>query len=305
MSFPNTRLRKTRINQAARDQVAETRLSVVDLIMPIFVIDGKNKREPIPSMPGIFRFSLDNLLAEAGEIQRVGIPTVLLFGSRDKELVPKAVARLKEKLPKLTVITDVCLCAYTKSGHCHVGDNDQTNELLAEIAVSHAAAGADIVAPSAMMDGQVGAIRKALDRNGLKKTKIMAYSVKYASSFYGPFREAAGSAPKIGDRKSYQMDYRNSDEALREIELDIEEGADIVMVKPALAYLDVIRKVKDKFNFPLAGYNVSGEFAMLKAAAEKGWLDEDQAILETLTAIKRAGGDFIISYHAKAIAKIL
>jgi porphobilinogen synthase len=305
MSFPNTRLRKTRINQTVRDRVAETRLSVTDLIMPLFVVDGEDKKEPIASMPGIFRLSLDNLLAEAKVIQSLGIPAVLLFGSKDKELVPKAVRLLKGKLPNLTVITDVCLCAYTESGHCHVGDNDQTIELLAEIAVTHAKAGADIVAPSAMMDGQVGAIRKALNENGLKKTKIMAYSAKYASSFYGPFREVAGSAPKSGDRKSYQMDFRNSDEALREIELDIEEGADIVMVKPALAYLDVIRRVKDKFDIPLAAYNVSGEYAMLKAASEKGWLDEEQAILETLTAIKRAGGDFIISYHAKAIAGII
>lgn len=317
MSLPNIRLRKTRKNQRLRDLVAETRLTATSLVMPIFVVEGQDKKEPISSLPGIFRLSLDKLEAEAKEIKALGIPAVLLFGLpgkkdelgseafNDNGIVQQAARLLKAKLPALVVITDVCLCAYTSSGHCEVGDNDRTIDLLGKIAVTQAKAGADVVAPSAMMDGQVGAIRQALDENGLDKTEIMAYSAKYASSFYGPFRDAARSTPVSGDRKSYQMDYRNSNEALEEVEQDIIEQADIVMVKPALAYLDVIRRVKDKFDMPLAAYNVSGEYAMVKAAAQQGSLDEDQAVLEVLTAIKRAGADIIITYHAKDIAKKL
>jgi porphobilinogen synthase len=307
-----------------RELTAETRLSVGNLVMPYFVVEGKNKKNPVDSMPGVYQLSVDNLIKEAKEIKELGIPAILLFGIPRKKdalgseaynpkgIVPQAVRALKEKVPDLMVITDVCLCEYTSHGHCgkikvneFKIDNDATLKILAKVAVSQAQAGADMVAPSAMREGQVAAIREALDRNGFEDVAIMGYSAKYASAFYGPFREAAESAPKFGDRKSYQLDYRNSDEALREVEHDIEEGADIVMVKPALAYLDVIRRVKDHFNIPLAAYNVSGEYAMVKAAGENGWIDERKIILEILTAIKRAGADLIITYHAKEIAKTL
>ncbi|MGB9612876.1 MAG: porphobilinogen synthase [Candidatus Margulisiibacteriota bacterium] len=306
------RLRKT---QALRDLVSETNLSVKKLVMPYFVIEGKGQKKPVSSMPGVYQLSVDNLIKDAKEVVRLGIPAVLLFGilrRKDKKgsqsyhkdgIVQKAVRVLKKEVPELVVITDVCLCSYTIFGHCEVGSNDETLKILARVAVSHAEAGADVVAPSAMMDGQVKAIREALDQHGFSDTAIMSYSAKYASNFYGPFREAARSAPQFGDRKSYQMDYRNSDEALREVEADIEEGADIVMIKPALAYLDVIRRVKDRFHVPIAAYNVSGEYSLVKAAGKKGWIDESKAILEILTAIKRAGADIIITYHAKEIAK--
>lgn len=309
-------LRRLRKTQALRDMVSETNLSIRNLVMPCFVIEGKNQKRPIPSMPGIYQLSIDNLVLEAKELTRLGIPATLLFGIPDKKdqegsaayledgLIQRAVRRIKKEVPGIVVITDVCLCSYTTPGHCEVKDNDTTLKILTKIALSHAKAGADMVAPSAMMDGQVGVIRKSLDDNGFTDVGIMAYSAKYASSFYGPFREAASCTPKQGDRSSYQMDFRNSDEALREIEADIEEGADIVMVKPALAYLDIIRRVKEKFNIPLAAYNVSGEYSMVKAAAQNGWLDDKKTVLEILTAIKRAGADIIITYHAKEIAEV-
>ncbi len=317
-----SRLRSSRVNEKSRDLAAETRLSVKDFILPLFIIEGKDKKEPIKSMPGIYRFSIDNLVRQVKEAKSLGIEAVLLFGiaaSKDNlasaayaknGLIQKAIKAIKKELKGITVITDVCLCAYTKHGHCgivkaKVIDNDSTLRVLAKIALSHAEAGADFVAPSAMMDGQVKAIREALDKNGFRRVKILAYSAKYASNLYGPFREALDSKPQFGDRKTYQMDYRNSDEALREIEADIKEGADIVMVKPALAYLDIIRRAKDKFNIPLAAYNVSGEYALVKLAAKNGIAQERALIFEVLTAIKRAGADLIITYHAKEAAKWL
>jgi porphobilinogen synthase len=305
-----------------RELVRETRLSVKQLICPLFVRPGRGIREPIASMPGQFRLSLDQLPAEAEELLTLGISAVLLFGlpkrkdERGSEayaehgIVQEAVRLLKREAPELVVMTDVCLCAYTTHGHCGIvrdGQvlNDETLELLAETAVSHAAAGADVVAPSAMMDGQVQAIREALDEGGFSHTAIMSYAAKYASAFYGPFREAAESAPQFGDRASYQMDPANAREALREIELDITEGADLVMVKPALAYLDVIAEAHRRFEVPLAAYNVSGEYAMVKAAAERGWLDERRTVLETLAAIRRAGADLLITYFAKDVARWL
>jgi porphobilinogen synthase len=317
MSFPKARLRRLRQTENVRQLVKETKLSVDDLVMPYFVVEGKGKKNPIAQMPGIYQLSIDSLLKEIKGVHGLGIPAVLLFGvpaNKDNKgseaykktgVVEKAVRAIKKEIPAIVVITDVCLCGYTSSGHCWVGDNDNTLKLLAKIAVSQAKAGADMLAPSAMMDGQVKAIRDALDKNGYKNAPILAYSAKYASNFYGPFREAAESAPKFGDRKSYQMGFANVAEALREIELDISEGADMVMVKPALAYLDVIRKVKDRFNIPVAAYNVSGEYSMIKAAAREGWLEEKEIILEILTSIKRAGADIIITYHAKEVAKFL
>jgi porphobilinogen synthase len=324
------RPKRLRQNKNFRRLVRETRLSVDNLIMPFFVCPGKKIKKPIVSMPGVFQLSIDNLLKEAKSIRDLGIPAIILFGIPRKKdnlateayaeygIVQQAVRELKARLGHLLVITDVCLCEYTNHGHCGIIkksakkesfqfsiDNDVTLELLAKTALSHAQAGADMVAPSAMMDGQVRAIRKILDAGGFINTAIMAYSAKYSSSFYGPFRQAAESAPQFGDRKSYQLDMANVSEALKEAKLDIQEGADIVMVKPALAYLDVIAKVKEKFNVPLAAYNVSGEFSMVKAAAKLGWLEEEKVILEILTAIKRAGADIIISYHAKEVAKLL
>ncbi len=299
--------------------VRETTLAVSDFIYPIFVTHGRGVRAPVDPMPGINRLSLDYLLDEVEEVAGLGIPAVLLFGipaRKDAEgaeaydaggIVQEAIRVIKQAAPDLMVVTDVCLCEYTDHGHCgvlsggHV-DNDRTLELLARMAERQVEAGADVVGPSAMMDGQVGAIREALDGRGFVDTPIMSYSAKYASGFYGPFRDAAGSAPQLGDRSGYQMDPANAAEALREVQADIEEGADVVMVKPALAYLDVVRSVRDAFDHPVAAYNVSGEYAMVKAAAENEWIDGRRVTLEVLTAIKRAGADLIISYHAKEVA---
>jgi porphobilinogen synthase len=305
--------------------VREAHLAVDDLIYPLFVVFGQGKKNEISSMPGVFQLSVDAMLdAEIDEVVRLGIPAVLLFGipEHKDELgtsawdpegeVQRACRRIKERAPDLLVITDVCMCEYTSHGHCGViregtsdVDNDLTLELLAKEALSHAQAGADIVGPSDMMDGRVAAIRAALDEASLSGVPIMAYSAKYASSYFGPFREAAGSAPQFGDRRSYQMDPGNSEEALREVELDIAEGADIVMVKPALAYMDVIYRVKQEFGFPLVAYNVSGEYSMVKAAAERSWIDERRVVLETLLSMKRAGADMLITYHAKDVARWL
>lgn len=302
--------------------VRETTLAADDFIYPLFVTHGQHVRNEISSMPGNYQLSLDELRPELEELVELGIPGVLLFGlpaSKDPlgleayatdGIVQEAVRAVKRVAPQLMVVTDVCLCEYTSHGHCGVVvdgyvDNDQTLDLLARTACSHAEAGADVIAPSDMMDGRVGAIRSALDDNGFKTTPIMAYAAKYASAFYGPFREAAESAPQFGDRTTYQMDPSNVREALREIELDIQEGADIVMVKPALAYLDVIARARERFDLPIAAYNVSGEFSMVKAAARNGWIDERRVTLEILTGIKRAGADIIITYHAKEVAKWL
>ncbi|MDI3548204.1 MAG: porphobilinogen synthase [Halanaerobiales bacterium] len=312
------RPRRLRRTESIRRLVRETKLSLDDLIYPLFVVPGTGVKEEIPSMPGIHHFSLDLLMCEIEELVELGIGGIILFGlpeSKDEKgssawaedgIVQRACRRIKSEYPGLLVITDVCLCQYTSHGHCGVikdgyVQNDVSLEYLARVAVSHAQAGADMVAPSDMMDGRIKAIRRKLDETGFKEVSIMAYSAKYASSFYGPFRDAAHSAPQEGDRSTYQMDPANSNEALREIELDIKEGADIVMVKPALAYLDIIRRVKDNINFPLAAYNVSGEYAMVKAAAEKGWLKEKEVALEILTSIKRAGAEIIITYWAKDV----
>jgi porphobilinogen synthase len=320
--FPTTRMRRLRGSENLRALIRETTLSVDDLIYPLFVCPGTNVRREIPSMPGNYQFSVDQLLEECREVRDLGIPGVLLFGipehkdetgsaaCSDRGIVQRAVGALKERIPELLVITDVCLCEYTSHGHCGVikngrVDNDATLELLVEQSLSHARAGADLVAPSDMMDGRVGRIRQALDGEGFQDLPIMSYAAKYASAFYGPFREAAGSAPQFGDRRGYQMDPCNVEEALREVELDIGEGADIVMVKPALAYLDVIQRVKSAFSVPLAAYNVSGEFACIKAAAERGWLDEHRIMLEVLFSIKRAGADIILTYFAKQAARAL
>lgn len=316
------RPRRLRMNSILRDMIRETSLDVGDLIYPLFVVPGDNIKEEIDSMPGVYHFSIDLLIEEVKEVRDVGIPAILLFGVpsykdelgseaySEEGIVQKAVREIKEKVPEIVVITDVCMCGYTIHGHCGIVENgqvlnDKTVDYIAKIALSHVEAGADIVAPSDMMDGRVAAIRKLLDSKGFVNTPIMAYSAKYASSFYGPFREAANSFPQFGDRKSYQMDYGNSNEALREIALDIEEGADIVMVKPALSYLDIIRRVKDNFNIPIAAYNVSGEYSMVKAAAKMGWIDEKSVVLEILTSIKRAGADIVITYFAKDVAKWL
>lgn len=314
------RPRRLRISKAMRNLVRETKIDVDDLIYPLFVVEGENIKEEIPSLPDVYHFSVDMLEAEIKEIVELGIEHVIMFGIpsekdacgseafADNGIVQRAVRKIKEVAPEMNVITDVCMCQYTSHGHCGIltekgyVDNDQTLEYLAKIAVSHAKAGADMVAPSDMMDGRIGALRNALDENGFETVGIMAYSAKYASSFYGPFRDAANSAPSFGDRKTYQMDPANSTEALRECALDIEEGADIIMVKPALSYLDVIRRVKDNFDMPLCAYNVSGEYSMLKLAVKEGLLNED-AIMEAVTSIKRAGADMIITYFAKDIAK--
>jgi porphobilinogen synthase len=322
MPFPQTRLRRLRANHALRGLVRETRLAPADFVYPMFVAHGLDRREPIAAMPGVDRLSIAHAVAEAGEAAALGIPAVLLFGlpaAKDDEgsgawddegVVQLATRAIKEAHPDLLVITDLCLCEYTSHGHCGViragtVDNDATLELLARTAVSQARAGADLIAPSDMMDGRVGAIRAALDDDGLHETPIMAYSAKFASAFYGPFREAADSTPAFGDRRGYQMDPANGEEAVREARLDVEEGADIVMVKPALPYLDVIRRIKDDTAMPVAAYNVSGEYAMLKAAIAAGYLDERTAVLETLTSIRRAGADIVITYHAKEAAQWL
>jgi porphobilinogen synthase len=325
---PFARFRRLRRSAALRGLVRETRLSPANFVYPLFVVHGQDVREEIPSMPGQHHLSLDRLAAEAEELRALGVRAVLLFGLpavkdevaseayADEGIVQQAVRVLKSADAELVVITDVCLCEYASHGHCGVlsspkggvitdaeVDNDSSLDLLARTAVSHARAGADVVAPSDMMDGRVAAVRSALDEAGFAQTPIMAYSAKYASAFYGPFREAAESAPQFGDRRGYQMDPPNAREALREIEADIAEGADMVMVKPALPYLDVIARVRDAVDVPVAAYNVSGEYAMLMGAAERGWIDGDRAIDETLTAIRRAGADIVITYHAKQWAR--
>lgn len=322
MYFPTYRPRRLRRNEIVRSMVRETHLTANDFMYPLFVVPGVGVRNPVPSMPGVFQLSVDELVKEATEVRDQGIPSILLFGIPETKdemgsgayasegIVQQALHELKEKVKDLFLVTDVCMCEYTSHGHCGVVkegdvDNDATLELLARTAVSHARAGADMVAPSDMMDGRVAAIRESLDENGFSHVAIMAYAAKYASSFYGPFRDAAHSTPQFGDRRSYQMDPGNSKEAIREISLDIEEGADIIMVKPALAYLDVIRRVSVDFDLPLAAYNVSGEYSMIKAAAEKGWLDGQRVMMEVLTSIKRAGADIIITYFAKEAVKEL
>jgi porphobilinogen synthase len=320
MPFPATRLRRLRRTDTLRGLVRETELSPRHLIQPLFVVAGEDIREEVPSMPGIERFSISGLVEEAAAIAAAGIGTVLLFGAPaakdevgsgaydDEGIVQMAVRALKEALPDLTVITDVCLCEYTSHGHCGIVgpggevENDISVELLAKTAISHAEAGADAVAPSDMMDGRIGSIRFQLDEEGHPDTPIVAYSAKYASAFYGPFRDAAGSAPEFGDRRGYQMDPANAEEAVREALLDLEEGADMLMVKPATPYLDVVRRVKDETAAPVAAYHVSGEYSMLKAAAANGWLDERAAVVEALTSIRRAGADAIVTYYAKEAA---
>jgi len=320
--FPELRLRRLRRTGALRNMVRETRVDVKDLIYPLFVVEGSNLKQEVASMPGVFRYSPDLLPGEVEEIAGLGIPAVLLFGipehkdevgsgAYDPEgVVQQAIRTIKRAVAELVVLTDVCLCEYTDHGHCGVitggyVDNDRTLELLAQTAVSHAGAGADMVCPSDMMDGRVGAIREALDKDGFQHIPILSYAAKYASAFYGPFREAADSVPQFGDRRSYQMDPPNWREALREVEQDIAEGADIVMVKPALAYLDVVQRVRQAVSCPIAAYNVSGEYAMVKAAAQQGWIDEREIVTEILTAIKRAGADLIVTYHAKGAASWL
>ena len=316
------RLRRLRRSPSMRALVRETRLSPEMFVLPLFVCEGEDVRRDVPSMPGVCNLSVDETVKEAAAAQADGIKSVLLFGIPDDKddigshaydpeaPVQSAIRAIKRELPDLLVITDVCLCEYTDHGHCGIvidGEivNDPTVDQLVRTAVSHAAAGADIVAPSDMMDGRVGAIRQALDERGFEHTAIMAYAAKYCSAFYGPFREAAGSAPAFGDRRSHQMDPANAAEALREVAQDIEEGADIIMVKPALTYLDVIARVREKFAYPTAAYHVSGEYAMLKAAARNGWIDEPRAMLETLTSIRRAGADIIITYYARDAARAL
>jgi porphobilinogen synthase len=327
MSFPITRMRRLRRNETLRRMVRETRVSVDDLIMPLFVREGSGVKNPIGSMPGQFQWSVDTLTEECRELEDLGIPAVILFGIPDRKdaegseahapdgVVCRAIESIKEECSSLVVITDVCLCEYTDHGHCGIVtnnrdgvpdvDNDATLDVLVEEALAHVRAGADMVAPSDMMDGRIAEIRDALDDNGFSDIPIMAYSAKFASAFYGPFRDAAESPPQFGDRTSYQMDPPNLDEAIREIALDIEEGADIVMVKPALPYLDVLRRAADEFDLPFAAYNVSGEYAMVKAAAANGWIDEKRVALETLTAIRRAGAKLILTYWAKDAAKWL
>ncbi|HZP38309.1 MAG TPA: porphobilinogen synthase [Methylomirabilota bacterium] len=322
MPFPLYRPRRLRESPLLRSMVRETALRVEDFVYPLFAVHGRGVREPIASMPGQYRLSVDEMLKECKDAASMGIPAVLLFGlPRDKDprgseayaddgIIQQAVRAVKDTIPDLLVITDVCLCEYTSHGHCGVVEdgrikNDPTLELIARTAISHAEAGADMVAPSDMMDGRVAAIREGLDEGGFTELPIMAYSAKYASAFYGPFREAADSTPQFGDRRSYQMDPANSLEAMREVALDVDEGADIVMVKPALPYLDVIARVKGEFGLPVAAYSVSGEYAMLKAAGQLGWLDEERAMLEALTGIRRAGADIVITYFAKEAARLL
>ena len=322
MSFPKIRLRRLRSSASIRRLVRETSLSVDDLLYPLFIREGENLKEPIKSMTGCFHFSPDTVATEAVEVAALGIPAVLLFGLPDKKdqtgsqawaengVIQRSIKEIKKAAPDLLVITDVCLCAYTSHGHCGAVkdgkiDNDATCELLAKVALSHAQAGADIVAPSDMMDGRVKYIREALEENNFHDVAIMSYAAKFASAFYGPFRDALDSAPAFGDRKTYQMDPANARQALAEIALDIEEGADIVMVKPALAYLDIIYRARQRFDCPIAAYNVSGEYMSLTSAADAGLLDKEQAMMEMLYSIKRAGADIIITYFAKDVAKLL
>ena len=319
---PFKRLRRLRMTDAFRSMVRETELSPRDFIYPLFVVPGKSFRKEVKSMPGVFQLSVDEAVKECGEVRALGIPAVILFGIPEQKdevgsgaydpdgIVQRAVRAIKKELPELVVITDVCLCEYTSHGHCGIvrGNdilNDESVELLVKESLTHAEAGADMVAPSDMFDGRIGAIRRALDERGFTNLPIMSYAAKYASGFYGPFRDAAESTPKFGDRRSHQMDPSNSNEALREVEQDIKEGADIVMVKPALSYLDIIRRVKDRFEMPVAAYNVSGEYAMIKAAGRNGWIDEPRVMMEVLTSIKRAGADIILTYFAKDAAKLL
>ncbi len=336
MNFPVYRPRRLRQSPAIRSLVRETEFTASHLVMPLFVRDGTKLRKPISSMPGQFQLSVDEAVKEARHALKLGVPAVILFGIPEKKdakasgaydpkgIVPRSIRVLKKELPELVVVADVCLCEYMSHGHCGVVrpasrkgargvpahrdaiiDNDASLELLAKAALAYAQAGADIVAPSDMMDGRVAAIRTALDKAGCANTPIMSYAAKFASAFYGPFREAAESPPQFGDRKTYQMDYANAEEALREVALDIQEGADIVMVKPALAYLDLVRRVKERFGYPVAVYNVSGEYAMIKAAAKNGWLDEKQVVLEVMTAFRRAGADIILTYWAQDLARWL
>jgi porphobilinogen synthase len=322
MSFPTQRPRRLRRNEALRTLVRETHLSTSRFLYPLFVTPGQKVRQEVSSMPGIFQQSVDQIVEECREVEQLGIPGILLFGLPETKdptgasslqkngVVQRAIEAIRKAKLNLLVTTDVCLCEYTDHGHCGVVENgevanDATLEILAEQALSHARAGADIVAPSDMMDGRVGAIRELLDENNFENISILAYAAKYCSGFYGPFREAAQSAPQFGDRRSYQMDPANAREARKEVELDLEEGADIVMVKPALAYLDIIRRVRDEFDVPVAAYNVSGEYSMVKAAATNGWIDEQRVVLEILTGIARAGADIILTYHAKDAARWL
>ncbi len=322
MLFPDYRPRRLRHSEALRRMIRETSLSVNDLILPLFAIGGKDTRNPISSMPGHFQLSVDNLLKTAKEAYDLGIPAIVLFGVPHKKdslgtqayaqdgIVQKATRAVKDKFPELVVITDVCLCQYTDHGHCGVVegdtiDNDASLDLIARTALSHAKAGADMVAPSDMMDGRVGEIREILDENNFSRIPIMSYAAKYCSAYYGPFRSAADSAPKFGDRRTYQMDPANALEAIREVTMDIEEGADIIMVKPALAYLDIICRVREEIDLPVAAYNVSGEFSMIKAAEKMGWIDGSKVMMETLTAIKRAGADMILTYFAIEAAQAL
>ena len=322
MLFPDYRPRRMRQSEALRKMVRETALAVDDLILPLFAVDGKGVKNPIAAMPGNYQLSVDNLVKEARKACDLGIPAIILFGIPAKKdplgtqayakngIVQRAVKAIKDKLPELVVITDVCLCEYTDHGHCgfvdgHTVDNDATLDLLARAALSHAEAGADMVAPSDMMDGRVAEIRAILDENDFARVPIMSYAAKYCSAYYGPFREAAQSAPKFGDRRSYQMDPANAREAIREATMDVEEGADIIMVKPALAYLDIICRIRDEVDLPVAAYNVSGEFSMIKAAEKMGWIDGQKVMMETLTAIKRAGADMILTYFAQDAAALL
>jgi porphobilinogen synthase len=322
MSFPTHRGRRLRRNEALRGLVRETRLSAAGLIYPMFVCPGQKVRQEVSSMPGVFQQSADQIVEECREIESLGIPGVILFGLPEKKdargtsstaadgVVQRAIEAIRKAKLKLLVITDVCLCEYTDHGHCGVIEdgevsNDATLDILAKQAVSHARAGADIVAPSDMMDGRVGVIREALDEHKFENISILAYAAKYSSGFYGPFREAAQSTPQFGDRRGYQMDPANAREALREVEMDLDEGADMVMVKPALPYLDIIRRVRDEFDVPVAAYNVSGEYSMVKAAVQKGWLDEQRVVMEILTSIQRAGAEIILTYHAKDAARWL
>lgn len=322
MAFPVHRPRRLRRNENYRRMIRETHLRVDDLIMPLFIAPGTNVKHPIKSMPDIFQLSVDQAVEECKIVRDLGIPAVILFGIpatkdavgteaySESGVIQRALQAIKREVQELTLITDVCLCEYTDHGHCGViaegdVDNDATVELLVKEALSHARAGADMIAPSDMMDGRIGAIRKNLDAHHFEWLPLMAYSAKFASGFYGPFREAAESTPQFGDRRSYQMDPANSDEAIREVALDVGEGADIVMVKPALPYLDLIRRIKERFDMPVAAYQVSGEYSMLKAAAANGWLEEERVMLETLTSIKRAGADIILTYFAKAVASML
>ncbi|OGP98115.1 MAG: delta-aminolevulinic acid dehydratase [Deltaproteobacteria bacterium RBG_19FT_COMBO_52_11] len=322
MQFPVYRPRRLRKNETLRRMIRETKLSVDDFIFPLFVTHGRGIRNEISSMPGIAQLSVDLAVKEAEEVYKLGIPAVILFGIpkkkdlRGKEayarsgIIQQAIRAIKNKLPEMVVITDVCLCEYTSHGHCGLVvkgqvDNDATLKLLAKMSLSHAEAGADMVAPSDMMDGRVKIIREALDQNGFEDIPIMSYAAKHASGFYGPFREAAESTPQFGDRKSYQMDPANAREAIRETALDVQEGADIIMVKPALPYLDIIRAVREEFNLPVGAYNVSGEYSMIKAAAQRGWIEEERVMMEVLTGIKRAGADLILTYFAKDAARLL